>query len=142
MSDQPKLKRPECDGCEWWTVVTGEFMSYEMPESLFAAATDALTGETVQVRKMAPLEIHVPKVEIRAWCSYPLRGWDLCKLDQKPSVVKCDECPLLSDDKGSCHLNGAEVVYDEDQYVARLTDCSLLVIQTFKGRFMPVVRTI
>ena len=141
MSDKPKLKRPECDGCEWWTVVTGEFMDYEMPESTIRHETDPLTGETVEVRDVAPIEIYGPKVETRAWCSYPLRGWDLCKMDPTPLLVTCDECPLLSDDKCSCHLNGAEVVFMDGDYVARCMDCNLVMIRLDTGTFTPVVVT-
>ena len=28
-------KRPECEGCQWWTVQTGKFLHYEEPEGRF-----------------------------------------------------------------------------------------------------------
>ena len=142
MSDKPKFQRMECDGCEWWTVVKGDFMDYEMPASTIRHETDALTGETVQVREMAPLDIHVVKIETRAWCSYPMKVWGLCKLDPTPLVVTCDECPLLSDDKCTCHLNKADVVCMDGDYVARCMDCYLRMIRQETGTFSPVVRTI
>ena len=140
MSDTIKLKRPECAGCEWWTVVKGDFMDYEMPASTIRHETDALTGETVQVREMAPLDIHVVKIETRAWCSYPMKVWGLCKLDPTPLVVTCDECPLLQG--GECVLNGAEIADYEGHSVARLSECELKSILTDGGSFSPEMKVI
>jgi len=128
-----KFKKPECEGCEYWKTVTGEFLTSEEPPCI-EKTVDPVTGVTTEKMCYPDLSIKGRMRETRSYCGHPFE----CKDDQQGcEYVVCDNCPCC--DWSKCLIGFGNISAYKGECINLRRDCNLKSIETDKV-FVPEVK--